>query len=74
VKRDWLLILVLQTPFNVHYFFFVVFVLVINSLPYNIQLLMMFINTRKSFTFSLACENFLSMDKKLQNLNSSNLV
>jgi hypothetical protein len=34
VKRDWLLILALQTTFNVHNFFYVVLELVTNSLPY----------------------------------------
>jgi hypothetical protein len=34
VKRDWLLILALQTTFNVHYCFYVVLELVTKSLPY----------------------------------------
>jgi hypothetical protein len=34
VKHDWLLILALQTTFNVHYFFYVVLELVTNSLPF----------------------------------------
>jgi hypothetical protein len=33
VKRDWLLILVFQINFYVHYFFYVVLELITNSLP-----------------------------------------
>jgi hypothetical protein len=52
LKRGWLLILALQTTFNVHYFFFVVLVLVINSLPYTAAIMIKINkNTRKSFTF-----------------------
>jgi hypothetical protein len=66
VKRDWLLILALQTTFNVHYFFYVVLEIVTNSIPYTAAMMIIIIkNTIKSFTFSLACKNFLSMDKKL---------
>jgi hypothetical protein len=51
VKGDWLLVLALQTTFNVHYFDFVVLVLVISSLPF-LAAIMFFINenTRMSFT------------------------
>jgi hypothetical protein len=48
------LILALQTTFNVQYFFFVVLVLVINSLPYKTAMMIIIIkNTRKSFTFTV---------------------
>jgi hypothetical protein len=52
VKRGWLLILALQTTFNVQYFFFVVLVLVINSLPNTAAMLIIIVNkTRMSFIF-----------------------
>jgi hypothetical protein len=52
VKRDWLLIHAIQTTINVHYFFFVVLGLVINSLPYPAaMMIIIFKNTRMSFTF-----------------------
>jgi hypothetical protein len=52
VKCDWLLILTFQTTFNVHYFFFVVLVLAINSLPYTAAMMVIIVkNTIKSFTF-----------------------
>jgi hypothetical protein len=52
VKRDWLLILALQTTFNVHYFFYVVLELVTNSLPYTAAMMIIIIkNTIKSLTF-----------------------
>jgi hypothetical protein len=66
VKRDWLLILALQTTFNVHNFFYVVLELVPNLLPYTAAMMIIIVkNTIKSFAFFLACKNFLSMDKKL---------
>jgi hypothetical protein len=52
MKRDWLLILALQTTFNVHYFFYVVLELVTNSLPYTVVLMIIIVkNTIKSFSF-----------------------
>jgi hypothetical protein len=52
VKCDWLLVLALQTTFNVHYFFFVVLILVINLLPYTAEMMIIIVkNTIKSFTF-----------------------
>jgi hypothetical protein len=52
VKRDWLLILALQTTFNMHYFFYVVLELVTNWLPYTAAMMIILIkNTIKSFTF-----------------------
>jgi hypothetical protein len=50
VKCDWLLILALQTTFNVHYFFYVVLELDTNSLPYTAAMMIITIkNTRKRF-------------------------
>jgi hypothetical protein len=46
VKREWLLILALQTTFNVHYFFYVVLGIVTNSM-----MIIIVINTIKSFSF-----------------------
>jgi hypothetical protein len=56
VKRDWLLILALQTTFNVHYFFYVVLVeLVTNLLPYIAAMMIIIVkNTIKSFNFFLS--------------------
>jgi hypothetical protein len=52
VKCHWLLILALQTTFNVHYFSFVVLVLVINSQPYTARIMIIIVkNTRMSFAF-----------------------
>jgi hypothetical protein len=52
VERDWLLILALQTTFNVHYFFFVVLVLAINSLPYTAAMMLFIVkNKRIIFVF-----------------------
>jgi hypothetical protein len=52
VKRYWLLILALQTTFNVHYFVYVVLELVTNSLPYTAAMMIIIVkNTIKSFTF-----------------------
>jgi hypothetical protein len=52
VKRDWFLILALETTFNVHYFFYVVLELVTNSLPYTVAMMIIFIkSTIKSLTF-----------------------
>jgi hypothetical protein len=51
-KRDWLLILALQTTFNVHYFFYVVLKIVTNSLPYTAAMMIIIVkNTIKSFDF-----------------------
>jgi hypothetical protein len=66
VKRDWLLILALQTTISVHYIFYVVLELVTNSLPYTAAMMIIIVKNKiKSFAFSIACKNFLSMDKKL---------
>jgi hypothetical protein len=47
-----LLVLALQTTFNVLYFFFVVLVLALNSLPYTPAMMIIIVkNTIKSFTF-----------------------
>jgi hypothetical protein len=47
-----LLILALQTTFNVHYFFFVVLVLAINSLPYTAAMMLFIVkNKRIIFVF-----------------------
>jgi hypothetical protein len=52
VERDWLLILALQTTFNMHYFFFVVLVLAINSLPYTAAMMLFIVkNKRIIFVF-----------------------
>jgi hypothetical protein len=52
VKRDWLVILALRTTFNVHNFFYVVLVLVINSVPYTAAMMIIIVkNTIKSLTF-----------------------
>jgi hypothetical protein len=62
VKRDWLLILALQTTFNVQYFFYVVLGLVIYPLPYIAAMIIIIIkNTRKSFTSFLIGKNFRSI-------------
>jgi hypothetical protein len=48
VKRDWLLILALQTTFNAHYFVYVVLELVTNSLPYTAAMIIIIVkNTIK---------------------------
>jgi hypothetical protein len=50
LKRDWLLILALQTTFNVHYFFFEVLVLALSSLPYTAAMMLIMVkNKRISF-------------------------
>jgi hypothetical protein len=52
VKRDWLLILALQTTFNVHYFCYVALELVTNSLPYTAAMMIIIVKiTRMSFAF-----------------------
>jgi hypothetical protein len=52
VKRYFLLILALQTIFNVHYFFYVVLELVTNSFPLTASMMIIIVkNTIKSFTF-----------------------
>jgi hypothetical protein len=52
VKRDWLLIFALQTTFNVHYFFYVFWELVTNSLPNTAAMMIIIVkNTIKSFTY-----------------------
>jgi hypothetical protein len=57
VKRDWLLILALQTTFNMHDFFYVVLELVTNSLSYTAAMMIIIIkNTRMSFAFLLSVE------------------
>jgi multisubunit Na+/H+ antiporter MnhF subunit len=54
-KRDRLLILDLQTTFNVHYFFYVFLELVTNSLPYTAAMMIINIkNTIMSFPFSFS--------------------
>jgi hypothetical protein len=55
VKRDWLLILALQTTFNVHYFFFV---------SYTAAMMIIIVkNTRKLFFYRVRTKY---MDKKLK--------
>jgi hypothetical protein len=46
VKRDWLLILALQTTFNVHYFSYIVLELVTNSLPYTAAMMIIIVKTQ----------------------------
>jgi hypothetical protein len=54
VERDWLLILALQTTFNVYYFLYVVLELDTNSLPYTAAMMSIIVkNTIKSFIFFL---------------------
>jgi hypothetical protein len=61
VSRDWLLILALQTTFNVHYFFFVVLVLVIKSLPYTAAMMIIIVkNTIKSFAFFFSVYHYVA--------------
>jgi hypothetical protein len=66
MKCDWLVILALQTTFNVHYFLYVVLELVTKSLPYTAAMMIIIIKkTRKRFTSFLVVKNFRSMDKNL---------